>query len=274
MNFTITLSKGFCMKKTLAVLSAAALGILSLYGCSGKNPVSTTTGNSNYALVSSYEDASANDIAQDAAGFSSTFDYGSKGSSASAKRAADVGEAIQWQNWTYANDWWFRDGEITYTSTDGAVDILGSDSVQFSDSNSAPVQYPQLADVRGCLVHHHAAMNVSGTGGAYVDATRDWALSGSVTKATDTTLTINGSLVQAFRAQNAAKTDSCDFEGSATAKNIVYDKQGLSWSKPVSGSVRLVSPYKTINITFANGTAHIVVTAKDGTVTRDVTITL
>jgi hypothetical protein len=262
------------MKKTLAVLFASALGILSFYGCSGKNPVSATNGNSNYALVSSYEDASSSDIAQDVAGFSSTLDFGSKGSVALAKKAATVTQTIQWQDWTYANNWWFRDGEITYTSVDGAVDLLGSDSVQFSDANSIAVQYPQFADVRGCVVHHHAAMNVSGTGGAYVDAARDWALSGNLTKTTDTTLTINGSLFQVFKAQNAAKTASCDFQGSATATNIVYNKQGLSWSKPVSGSVQLISPYKTITITFANGTAHIVVTAKDGTVTRDVTITL
>jgi hypothetical protein len=262
------------MKRVSTILAVAAVGMMAFYGCSGKNPVSNTSGGTNYALVSSYEDASSQDIAQDVGGLSQTFDYGTKAAAAQAKRSADVSGTIQWQNWTYANNWWFRDGEVSLTSADGAVDILGSDSVKFTDASNAAVQYPQLADVRGCEAHHHAAMNVSGTGGGYVDAARDWILSGSVAKAADTTLTINGSLVQSFRAQNAAKTASCDFQGTATASDIVYDKQGSGWSKPVSGSVRLTSPYKTIDITFTNGTAHIVVTATNGTVTRDTTIAL
>jgi|GEM_PF-4079134 hypothetical protein len=261
------------MNKALTFLAVSAVGMMSFYGCSGKNPVANTSGSADYALASSYEDASSLDIAQDAAGMSQTLDYGTK-SATLAKQSAAVSGTIQWQNWTYANSWWFRFGEVSLTSSDGAVDILGSDSVEFTDATNATVQYPLLADVRGCDVHHHAAMNLSATGGGYVDAVRDWLLSGSLAAAADTTLTLNGSLTQSFKAQNATKTLSCNFQGTATATDIVYDKQGTGWSKPVSGSVRLTSPYKTIDITFASGTAHVVVTATNGAVTMDTTVTL
>jgi hypothetical protein len=205
---------------------------------------------------------------------SESFDFGAKGNPSLAKKSAEVTGTIQWQNWTYAGGWWYRNGEVLFTSADGSISLSGSDSVQFTDANSAAVQHPLQADVRGGTALHHAAMHLAGTNGGYVDATRDWNLAGSLTKAADTTLTLNGSLAQSFSAENAAKTASCNFQGTATASNIVYNKQADGWSKPVSGSLRLVSPYKTIDITFANATAHIVVTAKDGTVTRDVTITL
>ncbi len=262
------------MKKTLALIAVSAVGMISLNGCFGKNPVSSTPGGENYALVSPYEDASAQDIAQDVAGMSQTVDFGGKTETSMAKKSADVSGTIQWQSWTYANDWWFRDGEVAFTSSDGAVDLVGSDSVRFSDVNDAAVEYPLLSQVRGCDIHHHAAMSLSNAGGGYVDATRDWLLTGSLAAAADTTLTLSGSLTQSFKAQNAARTSSCDFEGSATATNIVFNKQDSGWSKPVSGSVHLASPYKTIDITFTAGSAHIVVTATSGTVTIDTTITL
>jgi hypothetical protein len=270
--FTTIQHKESCMKKVLPVLALSA-GVIVLFGCSGKNPVSNNSTTGNYALVSSYEDASSQDIATDVAAMSESFAFASK-SAALSKKASDVTGTIQWQSWTYANGWWLRNGQVTVSSSDGTVDLQGSDSVQFTDANNAAVQYPLLADVRGGAARHHAAMHVAATAGGYVDALRDWALEGTITKAADTTLTLSGSLSQSFKAQNAAKTASCDFQGAATATDIVYSKQGDGWSKPVSGTVVLVSPYKTIDITFNSGTAHIVVTAKDGTVTKDVTITL
>jgi hypothetical protein len=265
--------KESCMKKVLPVLAVAAAAVV-LFGCSGFGPTSHKSGTENYALVSSYEDASSQDIATDVSGMSEAFNFASKGTSALAKQSANVTGNIQWQSWTYNSGWWFRSGEVSLTSTEGAVDLRGSDSVQFTDVNSSVVQFPLLADVRGGIVHHHASMHVVGTNGGYVDASRDWVLAGSLTKAADTTLTLNGSLAQALKAENADRTSFCDLQGTATASDVVYNKQGDGWSKPVSGTVQLVSPYKTINITFASGTAHIVVTAKDGTVTKDVTITL
>jgi len=261
------------MKKVHALLAIATAGIAVLSGCAGKNPASANNSNQNYALVSSYEDASSQDIATDVAGMSESFNFGSKTASLS-KAAAGVTTSIQWQSWTYAGGWWYRSGSVSATSVDGALDLNGSDSVQFTDVNNAAVQHPLLADVFGGEARNHGSMHVAGKDGGYVDAQRDWLLSGALAKAGDTTLTLNGSLAQSFKAANAARTASCSFVGSATATNIVYNKQGDGWSKPVSGSVNLTSPYKSITITFASGTAHIVVTAKDGTVTKDVTITL
>jgi hypothetical protein len=264
--------KGSCMKKVLTVLAVASVGVAVLSGCAGKNPASHN-GTNNYALVSSYEDASSQDIAKDVAGMSEAFNFG-KETTSLAKQSSGVAGDIQWQSWTYSAGWWYRSGTVSLTSSEGAVDLRGSDSVQFTDGISAAVQFPLLADVRGGVVHHHASMHVVGTNGGYVDASRDWALTGSLTKAADTTLTLNGSLAQALKAENADRTSFCDLQGTATASDVVYNKQGDGWSKPVSGTVQLVSPYKTINITIATGTAHIVVTAKDGTVTKDVTLTL
>jgi hypothetical protein len=261
------------MKKVLTVLAVAVVGVAVLSGCAGKNPASHS-GAESYALVSSYEDASSQDIATDVAGMSEAFNFASKGTTTLAKQSADVTGNIQWQSWTYGSGWWFRSGEVSLTSVDGAMDLRGADSVQFTDANSSAIQFPLLADVRGGVVHHHTSMHLVGSNGGYVDASRDWALAGSLTKAADTTLTLNGSLSQALKAENADRSSWCDLQGTATASGIVYNKQGDGWSKPVSGTVQLVSPYKTINITFTSGTAHIVVTAKNGSVTRDVTITL
>jgi hypothetical protein len=262
------------MNPTYAITATVLTGLVLFTGCSKEgNPASLNSGAENYPLVASLEDKSGQDIAAEVAGMSEGFNFNTKGAGL-AKQEATADGSITWQSWTYSDGWWHRSGAIKLASLDGSIEIEGADSVRLLDPAGAPVQNPLGSDVRSGAVRHHAMTHIAGSDNGYIDAARDWQLSATLQKAADTTLTLSGTLNQSFKAENGDKTSWCNIEGLATVTDVVYRKGIAGWSKPIAGSVNVASPYKNIAVVFNNGKAHITVTAKDGAVVKDITITL
>lgn len=248
-------------------LFVAAVSVFFLItGCTN-NPTSQNA-QEDYSLVAAAESQSGEEIAKDIAAMADVFNY-TKTGILSKQSAGD----IQWQTWTYGNSWWVRSGSVSISSDEGSIDIQGIDSVKFIDATSSAVREPLLADIRGGEIRHHASAYLEKNGGGFIDASRDWNLSGSISSE-ELTLTLNGSYSQKFKAENSDKSLFCNVSGSATVSNVVFEKNLIGWSKPVSGSVTVTSPYTTVVVEFLNGSAHIQVTAKDGDVIKDITINL
>jgi hypothetical protein len=266
------------MKRKL-FLTAAALAASSLVlmtGCD-RNPLSAHRGTENYALVDSYENSDASSVAQDVSSASQSFDAANL-STASLAKTSSGSLSITWHPWSYkADGWWTRDGSITGTDSSWTLSLLGADSVKFSDASGAPVQFPLLATVSQGDARHHVSASLHGVDGAYIDAARDFTLTGSLTKtATDTVLTLNGSGAGSIDAANGAKTNYIQLSSSTTVQNVTFNRTSTGWSTAQSGTITIDHPFKTILITFNSGVATVQVTGKKAgasTITFQVTLT-
>jgi hypothetical protein len=256
------------MNKAISLAITTLSSMLLVAGCSN-NPTAINDGAQDYTLVASYENNSGEEIAKDVARLAESFSY-SKLSLGTAKKQSS--SDIQWQVWTYTNGWWIRSGKVEITTDLGTFDIEGQDSVKFLDISTQAIKNPLLSDVKSGDIRSHGSFYVDNSDGGFVKGSRDYNFSGTITN--ETTLTLNGNLIQSFNAQDASNLNKCFLQGNASASNIVFTKELLGWSKPVSGTVTVVSNFKTISVVFDNGTAHVKVTAKDGTTVKDVTISL
>jgi hypothetical protein len=111
--------------------------------------------------------------------------------------------------------------------------------------------------------------------GGYIDMGRTFELNGVIGRSTtDTTFVLNGTISQYFKAENGDKTAWCDYIGTAQTVNITFKKTADGWSKPVSGTINVTSPYRIIDITFTNGSAQVTVSDKSGNVKLNSKVTL
>lgn len=257
------------MKKSALVITAAISSLFFFAGCS-KNPGSLTANDQDYTLVASYEDNSGEDIAKEIARLAESFNYTTKFTLGAAKTALSAD--IQWQPWSYSSNWWFHSGSLSLSITEGDMTISSTDSVKFMDASGMPIKNPMLAVVADGQIKSHGVLTIDGSAGGYIKIYRDYDISGKVSN--QTTLTLNGSLTQKFAAEDASALNKCNFEGTASVSNVTFTKELLGWSKPVSGSAVVTSNFKTITITFKDGTATVKVKAKDGTVVKNVTVNL
>lgn len=264
------------MKRSSIITTLACGSFAFMVGCAN-NPAGLNDGREDPALAIPYEEASADQIAKETAELSQAFTVTANGLEKSAATAASGPQlSLSGQPWTYAGGWWTRNGEFILTGDQGEnLTLNGYDSVQFKDAASSVVQYPILMNATGAALTHMGHFYIQNRAGGYIDMGRTYTLGAALDRgASDTTLVLNGTLFQYFKAENADKTAWCDYEGNARAVDISYKKSGDGWSKPVSGTITVSSPYRIIDITFSTGIAHITVSDKSGQVKREFQVTL
>jgi hypothetical protein len=263
--------------KHSTIITALAFGSLTImFGCAN-NPAGLNDGREDPALAIPYEEASAEQIAKETAELSQAFTVTANGLEKSAATAASGPQlSLSGQPWTYAGGWWTRNGEFILTGDQGEnLTLNGYDSARFKDAAGSVVQYPIVMNATSATLTHMGHFYIQNRFGGYVDMGRTYTLDGALDRgAADTTLVLNGTLSQYFKAENANKTAWCDYEGNARAVDITYKKSGDGWSKPVSGIITVSSPYRNIDITFSNGIAQITVSDKSGQVKREFPVTL
>jgi hypothetical protein len=255
--------------KTICVTIVLSIGVF-LVGCSSySNPSSGSpalnSGAENYQLASEYENQSAEEIAKDVASLSEALNLvGTNG--LNKKSVDDPGGSltIDWNPWNYADGWWSRSGLIDASGKDGAVTITGSDSAQFKDASGASLKRPTVETFASGTLLHHGLIDIEEADGGYVNIYRDINLDAVVDKSAEpVTATFNGTLAQGIQAENAEKTSWINFNATADAEDIVYEKRDGEWSKPVSGTITMESPYKKIVIVFNDETATLTVTSQE-----------
>ncbi len=269
------------MKKLLFLTAAAvaASAIVVMTGCANRNPVQANRGIESYGLVDSYENSDASSVAQDVSSMGQSFDAANLGPAGLAKTSASSSQiTIVWHPWAYKTDgWWVRDGSITGNDTNWALTLLGSDSVKFSDGSGAALQFPVLATLQQGDARHHASASLHGIDGAYIDASRDYTLTGTLAKTiSDTILTLNGSGAGSIDAANGKKTAYVQLASTTTVQDVTFNKTSQGWSTAQSGTITIDHPYKTIVVTFDKGVANVQITGKKAgasTISFQVTLT-
>jgi hypothetical protein len=263
------------MKHSLITASLAVGSFALLVGC-GKSPTGLNNGNNDPTLAISYEETSGDQIAQETADISQSFTVSPSSLSKTVATTSDAQLTLSGQSWSYVGGWWMRSGQFTATGSLGEnITLNGYDSAQFKDVSGAIVQYPIALNATSATLGHLSHFYIENSLGGYVDMGRTYAISGAINRGTtDTTLVLNGTLQQYFKAENANKTAYCDYSGSARAVNITFKKADSGWSKPLSGSINVTSPYRVIDIVFTNGVAQVTVSDKSGQVKRSVQVTL
>lgn len=264
------------MKRSSIITTLSLGSFIIIAGCN-MNPAGLNDGKEDPSLAIAYEEATADQIAKETVELSQAFAL-STGGLEKTTVAATSGEqlSLSGQPWTYTAGWWMRSGEFSLTGAQGEVIRLdGYDSAQFKDAAGAVVQYPIVMNAASALLTRMGHFYIQNRLGGYVDIGRTFTIDGALDRgAADTTLTLNGTLSQHFKAENGDKTAWCDYKGTARAVDITYKKTADGWSKPLSGSISVSSPYRNIDITFSNGTAQITVSDKSGQVKRTNQITL
>ena len=264
------------MKYSPIITSCVTASFVLLVGCA-TNPTGLNERREDPSLAISYEEASAEQIAKEAADLGQVIavSAGSLGKT-TATSTSELELNLSGQAWSYENGWWTREGEFSLTGAQGeALTLNGYDSAQFKDETGATVQYPVVMNATSVALAHMGYFHIRNSLGGYIDMGRTYALSGELNRGiTDTTLTLEGTLSQSFKAENADKTAWCNYEGTAEVDAVTYEKTADGWSKPVSGAIKVSSPYRDIEITFSNGTAQIIVSDKNGQVKHSTTVTL
>ncbi len=223
----------------------------------------------NYALAESLENESGQEMAAELAEMSSVLDFQSyspalgKYSTSPSSQSPDV--RISFQPWSYSNDWWARSGEISVVRNLGEGLLEGKDEVQFKNSSEEIVQFPRIESARFAEAKRYAHLYLEGARGAYWDVSRNWNLKAELkTTNGDSSFVLNGEMVQNIKAENAAKTQMIDLTSNCTVESVVFSKTETGWGRPVSGSIQAESRFKTIQITFENGIATIIVDGTNG----------
>ena len=264
------------MKYSRIITCSAFASLVLLVGC-GNNPAGLNDGREDPSLVIPYEEASADQIAKETAELGQAFAITASGLAKSAATTTSGPQlSLSGQPWTYTGGWWTRSGEFTLTGDQGeSLKLNGYDSVQFKDAASSVVQYPIVMNATSAVLTHMGHFYIENRLGGYIDMGRTYTLSAALDRGTsDTTFVLNGTLSQYFKAENANKTAWCDYEGNARATDITYKKTADGWSKPISGTITVSSPYRNIDITFSNGIAKVIVSDKSGQVKREFQVTL
>lgn len=278
-NIQSPFQRSSCMKYSTIITSCAIGSLVLMVGCAN-NPAGLNDGREDPSLAIPYEEASAEQIAKETAELGQAFAITASTASGLAKSADAAASgpelSLSGQPWTYADGWWTRNGEFTLTGDQGeSLKLDGYDSVQFKDAASSVVQYPIVMNATSAVLIHMGHFYIENRLGGYIDMGRTYTLSAALERGTsDTTLVLNGTLSQYFKAENANKTAWCDYEGDARATDITYKKTPDGWSKPVSGTITASSPYRNIDITFSNGIAQITISDKSGQVKREFQVTL
>jgi hypothetical protein len=265
-----------CSMKRSSIITVLACGSFAfMVGCLN-NPNGLNDGREDPSLAISYEEASAEQIAKETAELGQAVAVSANGLVKSAEAASSGAQlSLNGQPWTYAGGWWTRSGEFTINVIQGeSLELNGYDSVQFKNAAGSVVQYPIVMNATSAELTHMGHFYIMNRAGGYIDMGRTYTLGAALDRGTDTTLVLNGTLSQYFKAENADKTAWCDYKGNARATDITYNKTADEWSKPVSGSISVESPYRNIDITFSNGIAHVVISDKSGQVKRDFQVTL
>jgi len=174
--------------------------------------------------------------------------------------------SIQWQAWAYSGGLWVRNGSIDLNSGTGNVlSLSAADSVQFKNAAGAVIQIPDKMLVKSGEIRHGGLIHAQDSTGSFIDVTANYTLSAALAETVgDTALTLGGSSSWSLNAHNQVTSAACAFAGNATVSNVRFVKVGSVWSKPVSGTITYDSPFKSIVITFLNGTASGTVTGKVG----------
>jgi hypothetical protein len=264
------------MKRSSFITVLACGSFAFMAGCLN-NPSGLNDGRENPGLAIPYEEASAEQIAKETAELSQAFTVSAPGLGKSAEAASTGPElSLNGQPWTYAGEWWSRNGEFSLTGDQGeSLKLNGYDSAQFKDASGCVVQYPIVMNATSAVLIHMGHFYIQNRLGGYIDMGRTYTIGGALDRGTaDTTLVLNGTLSQYFMAENADKTAWCDYKGDARATDITYKKTADGWSKPVSGTITVSSPYRNIDITFSNGIAQIKVSDKSGQIIRNFQVTL
>jgi hypothetical protein len=264
------------MKRSFIIIALTCGSFALMIGCAN-NPAGLNDGREDPSLAISYEESSADQIAKETAELSQAFAVSANGLAKSADAATSGAQlSLSGQPWTYAGGWWMRSGEFTITDDQGAnLKLDGYDSAQFKDASGSVVQYPIAMNATSAQLSHMGHFYIENRLGGYIDMGRSYTLGAALDRGTsDTTLVLNGTLSQYFKAENANKTAWCDYKGDARATDITYKKTAGGWSKPVSGTINVSSPYRNIDITFSNGIAHVIVSDKSGQVKRDFQVIL
>lgn len=264
------------MKHSHIIISCSIGFFVFLIGCA-ENPAGLNSGRENPALAIPYEEASAEQIAKETAELSQAFNISVSGLAKTAKDAASAPQlSLSGQPWTYADGWWSRRGEFSITGEQGeGLKLDGYDSVQFKNAAGIVVQYPFAMNAVSAELAHMGHFFITNRLGGYLDMGRTYTLGAALDfAASDTTLTLNGTLSQYFKAENADRSAWCNYKGTAQAVDIKYKKIANGWSKPLSGVITVSSPYRNIDITFSNGIAQITISDKSGQVMRGFQVTL
>jgi hypothetical protein len=263
--------------KRSSIITVLACGSFALMVGCNNNPTGLNDGREDPSLAISYEEGSAEQIAKETAELSQAFTVSANGLAKRAEAASSGAQlSLSGQPWTYAGGWWNRSGQFTITDDQGAsLKLDGYDSVQFKDASGSVVQYPIVMNATSAVLSHMGHFYIENRVGGYIDMGRTYTLGAALDRgSSDTTLILNGSLSQYFKAENANKTAWCDYEGNARATDITYKKTADGWSKPISGTITVSSPYRNIDITFSNGIAKVIVSDKSGQVKREFQVTL
>ena len=261
------------MKLSHTIVACSAISFTLLTGCS--NP---TTVNSPTPLNNGKEDVSlAAPMTKELSQAMTTQLGNIMGSGNLAKsisKESGKGFSFTWQGWTFANDWWNRSGSISASSFAGSIDGNFSEKMQLTDSNNVSMKTIIWKNVCNAEYKSQSSLNLTGADNGYIDALYNFELSGAISKGTNPSFTLNGTVTGNLRAENGNKSSWCNFVITASAKEIVYLQTTMGWSKPVSGTLTISSPHEITTVLFTSGTARITSQLTNGGAGIDITVTL
>jgi hypothetical protein len=260
------------------------IGLLTIFGCSkesnpakGANPAigePLNSGVEEYALVAQRDEETVDELVVDVVEMVKNFDFENTAQTGGlGKSMSEIG-AHQWQTWTYNEGWWFCNDALSLLDDTSEVARWREDSVQYTDRDGLPIQCPSTCKLTGGTIIHHEANAFEHYTRGYVNEQRDWHLTASIDQKCKTYLVLNGTLFQIFQAEDINHTEWCNFQAEATVTDLTLKIVGKCWSKPISGTIRIVSRYKITTIEFNTCTAHITVTDENGVVISEKTIRL
>lgn len=259
------------------IIASLALGSLALImGCSN-SPTGTSGlngGKEDPTLAISQEEASGVQIAKETAELGQIIAYTTSLSKSAVNPDSGVGFSLSGQILGYAGGWWTRSGKLSLTGDQGEkIEVNGYDSAQFKNAAGSAVAIPIFTKVTSVALMHMCHFDIQNREGGYIDLGRTFTFNAALNAGEEieggsagNTFVLNGSISQYFKAENADKTAWCDYKGNARAVDITFKKTAGVWSKPVSGTINVSSPYRTIDITFTDGSAQVTVSDKSGQV--------
>ena len=261
------------MKLSHTIVACSAISFALFTGCSNPTAVNSPTPLNNGKEDVSLAAPMTKELSQAMATQLGNI-MGSENLAKSASTESGKEFSFTWQGWTFANDWWNRSGSISASSFLGSIDGSFSEKVQLNDSNNTSMKTIEWKNVCKAVYRSQSSLNLTGADKGYIDALYNFELSGAVSKGINPSFTLNGSVTGNLKAENGNKSSWCDFDITASAKDIVYLQTALGWSKPVSGTLTISSPREITTVVFTSGTAHITSQLTNGGAGIDITVTL
>ena len=243
-------------------LPALIVASVSMWGCWDPNG---PDGEESYELIQAYEQQALQDVAVGVAEMGDAFaEPGSGGLSKSVAQPGGGSFSLTGEPWTYAGDWWSRNGSLELVGDDGAQLIFGGvDSVQYLDPAGEVTKHPLITGLAEGAAIRHWWLRVRAADGGRADIEKDYYLTGVLEKGADTTLLLNGTVDLLIDAESGDGSEWYKLDRTAQATDVLFTWTGDEWEL-VSGSATYEGPQVSASITYSGATATIVVSDKTG----------